>query len=404
MLQNVGTVRNTGLELAVGITPLRSSAMTWHAQLLYSRNRNQLAALGAGVVPDTAAGLVEGYALYGRWVHPIAGFADANGDGVLQPTEVAVGSGFVYRGQLQPKYTLALVTDVALFHKPSGAGGHGQLRGRRDAAGPGGAAGVGAPAGVRQSGAPLAAQAVAVAATRSTDPSAYGLVHRLATLRFTALSVSYRAPAGIARFLRAQQLSVAVQGANLGLHSTYGGRDPNEGSWTPSESVVDRGQLPLPRLWQLAVRLTYGADVDGADAVSMGLRVSQTETAARGARPARACWREPRRGGPDRRRARQQPIARRRRGLPGGHRAAFGRVVLFGGGGGHYERAGQATQRNVVGAVVCSWAAFGLLPTDLSEGRRDVRAGDRGASAGDGNLQSAVYRLCAPVGPETRDE
>ncbi len=49
MLQNVGTVRNTGVELAVGVTPLRSSALTWSAQVLYSQNRNVLAALGAGV-------------------------------------------------------------------------------------------------------------------------------------------------------------------------------------------------------------------------------------------------------------------------------------------------------------------------------------------------------------------
>lgn len=258
VLQNVGLVRNTGVELAAGVTPLRSSVLTWSAQVLYSQNRNTLAKLGAGVVPDTAAGLVEGHALYSRWTHPIIGFTDANSDGVLQPSEVEVGRGFAYRGQLQPKYTLAVATDVALFH---GAIGVAATVSYEDGATQ--LDQVARSAWVLQRAldnpeAPLAEQAVAMSATRSTEPSSVsGVVHRLATLRFSSLSVSYRVPTVVARLVRAQQLSVAVQGANLGLRSTYGGRDPNVSNWTPSEQVVDRGQLPMPRLWQVAVRLTY---------------------------------------------------------------------------------------------------------------------------------------------------
>ncbi len=49
----------------------------------------------------------------------------------------------------------------------------------------------------------------------------------------------------------------ALQGANLALHTTYQGKDPNVNAWSPWEAVVDTGQMPQPRTWQFQINLTY---------------------------------------------------------------------------------------------------------------------------------------------------
>ena len=82
-------------------------------------------------------------------------------------------------------------------------------------------------------------------------------MQEVSTFRFSSLSVNYRAPISVARLLLAQQLTVAVQGSNLALHSTYRGKDPDVNSWSPGETIVDTGQLGQPRLWQIRVDLQY---------------------------------------------------------------------------------------------------------------------------------------------------
>ncbi len=79
----------------------------------------------------------------------------------------------------------------------------------------------------------------------------------VSTLRFNSMAVSYRMPQRVARLLGAENVSVALQGANLGLHTNYRGKDPNVNAWSPGETVVDAGQLPQPRTWQLNVALHY---------------------------------------------------------------------------------------------------------------------------------------------------
>jgi outer membrane receptor protein involved in Fe transport len=256
-LTNIGNIRNRGLELTLRLTPIRLPALTWSAQVNYSQNSNLLVKLGSGVLENRAQGIVEGFPVGGRWARPILGFADQNGNGVLQREEIQVGDSLVYMGRLLPASTSALFTNLVLF---------------------GGAVGVTAgfsyTAGETQidqtlrtnwvleralvdPSVPFSQQAAVLASTTGSNPTDYGLMQEVSTLRFTSLSVNYRAPGSVARLLRAQQLTVAIQGSNLGLHSTYHGKDPDVTAWGPGETVVDTGQLPQPRIWQLAVFLAY---------------------------------------------------------------------------------------------------------------------------------------------------
>jgi hypothetical protein len=264
---NIGNIRNTGVELSVLFTPVRLPALSWSTQLQYSRNQNVLTKLGESVAPNRREGIVEGYPVRSQWARPILSFADQNGDGQLQRGEVQVGDSLVYVGRLLPDYTAGLHTNVALFNGALGI-----------------TAGFNYTAGATQKNMTALNQALSRAMSDATAPfseqaavlayqglgggcpndpeclspaTEYGILQTVATWRFQSLAVNYRAPTAVARLLRAQQLSVALQGDNLGLHSSYRGKDPDVNAWSPGERVVDEGQLPQPRTWQLAVFLQY---------------------------------------------------------------------------------------------------------------------------------------------------
>ena len=80
---------------------------------------------------------------------------------------------------------------------------------------------------------------------------------RHGTTRHYHLSVRYALPAGLARRLGAQRLSIAVQGSNLGLWTNYRGLDPNVNTLDTGNSVTDTGVLPMPRIWQVRLDATY---------------------------------------------------------------------------------------------------------------------------------------------------
>jgi hypothetical protein len=59
----------------------------------------------------------------------------------------------------------------------------------------------------------------------------------------------------VSRRLRVPNLSVALQGENLALHSNYRGKDPNVSAIATGNFTADTGQLPMPRVWSLNVRI-----------------------------------------------------------------------------------------------------------------------------------------------------
>jgi hypothetical protein len=52
-------------------------------------------------------------------------------------------------------------------------------------------------------------------------------------------------------------MAVALQGTNLGLHTNYRGKDPNVNAYASGNGLLDTGQLPEPRMWQLRFSLGY---------------------------------------------------------------------------------------------------------------------------------------------------
>jgi hypothetical protein len=64
-------------------------------------------------------------------------------------------------------------------------------------------------------------------------------------------------PMALTRFFHANMMQVALQGSNLGLHSSYRGMDPNVNAYSSGNLSADSGQLPQPRTWSLRVSLGH---------------------------------------------------------------------------------------------------------------------------------------------------
>ena len=251
-LVNIGRVRNSGFELAIGTNLIRASVFSLNTQFHVSRNRNKVLSTGStGTIAGSGGSRVQaGYPLFGLWAKPIVSFADVNGDGIISRAEVQLGDDEVFMGAVEPDYEAALYTNMSFFRgivtlTTGFSYTHGQLQINNVARDN--------PFTVRAANdptAPLAEQAAAV--VREETP--YGLAQVLSTFRFNSLALSFNAPERVARIFRARTASITVQGTNLGLKTNYRGRDPNVNAYATGNTIADTGQLPLPRSWSFGLR------------------------------------------------------------------------------------------------------------------------------------------------------
>lgn len=260
LVMNLGRVRNRGVELSAAITPVRSTMATWTANLTYSSTRNTLLRIADGVAPylnrtGSGARYVVGYPLAGLWAKPLVSYADVDGNGVIDATEIAVGDSLAYLGPPYPKYTAGIFNTVTLLN--------GRLSVSAGLQFTDGAAQVNqsylvnrwlSPV-LTESSTPLAQQAAAIAMSQTVYP----LAQIVSTLRFDSFSLSYLLPPAFASRIRAQSVTLSLQGSNLGTHSNYSGIDPNVNVFSANEQagVADAGVLPSPRTWRGGATVTF---------------------------------------------------------------------------------------------------------------------------------------------------
>jgi TonB-linked SusC/RagA family outer membrane protein len=254
ILQNIGVVRNWGVEASLSAQLVRSDLATWSVSLGMSHDRNVVVRLGQGVSAFFDEGMtrvVPGYPLFGNWVRPILGYADANGDGVLEPSEVLYGDTAVYVGSTLPNYTANLNTTLSLFRGAlSVAAGFSYEDGKTQT---NQVASDLAPftRGWNDPSAPISEQIGIV------DRYGFSWIQTTNTLRFNSLSVSYNLSRRLAQRFDADAMSLSLIGSNLGLHTNYHGLDPNVNAYATGNAVTDNGVLPQPRTWQIRVNASY---------------------------------------------------------------------------------------------------------------------------------------------------
>ena len=275
--KNIGVVRNTGTEVTATATPVQSRALSWTVGGNFSKNSNVVVRLNQGQLPILLNGVgitnlqtrvQAGYPLFGEFTRSILGYADANQNGIIDPSEIVYGDSAVYVGHQDPNYQLNLTNDVVLLN--------GQLSVHTTFAYENGLTqyNAGACGGYLNSifallpnapNTPLATQAAVVAsgcgvaATSSGAGSVIGLVQTVNTFRFQSLSVNYVLPKRVATWVRVPRMTVALQGNNLGLHTNYRGKDPDVNAFSTvsaGDQTADTGQIPEPRTWLL--RVTVG--------------------------------------------------------------------------------------------------------------------------------------------------
>ena len=254
IFQNIGEIRNTGLELTVTTEVVRSNVVSWSETLNFSQNHNLVVALGPGVTPfdlNGPARVAPGYPLFGYWAKPILAYYDANHDGIIEASEVRLGDTAVYMGSSEPKYQASLFTAISLFRGAvtATAGLSYQhaftqfnqgMRGFFFSS-------------VADPSSPQSAQASAAVA----DQTAYGFMETVSVLRLNSFSLAYNLPQRLASRMGAQGVSVQLQGTNLGLWTKYRGKDPNVNVFSTGNIVADAGVLPIPRTWRLSARVAY---------------------------------------------------------------------------------------------------------------------------------------------------
>jgi TonB-linked SusC/RagA family outer membrane protein len=263
ILKNIGTVRNTGLEMMMGAELVRSAPVTWSAQLQVSRNRNVVISLGPGVAPFSVenGGLLQairpGYPLFGIWARPIVGYADANHDGVIEPNEVQVGDSAKYMGVSTPDYDASFHTSLSLFRRAISIDAGFDYQHAVTQINATALDHQSASRALNDPSAPQGELAGTLVLMSDATSTPYGLIQTVNTLRFNSLSVAYALPSAAAQRVGARALTVALQGTNLGLFTNYRGKDPNVNAYPIGNGVLDNGQLSAPRTWQLRVSASY---------------------------------------------------------------------------------------------------------------------------------------------------
>ncbi len=273
--ENIGKVRNTGVEASATAGLVQGRSVTWDMTVNASVNHNKLISLAPGVADQIVSSYpaqyrqAPGYPLYGLWA-PGVTYADANHDGVIEANEVTLADSASYAGSSLPTQEASVSTHLALWRGVVTVGGVLDYRGGYRIAN-GAVLQADNTGNTRQTNvatAPLWLQA------RAIENAAFNFnrldVEDGSLVRVRELSITYAVPQGFARALRARSVSVTGAVRNLALWSRYTGVDPeasntlaNNIQSTPTNARYmvnsnvreDFGSVPLLRYWVLRLNV-----------------------------------------------------------------------------------------------------------------------------------------------------
>lgn len=259
-VENLGEVTNQGIEVNIDARIVERDDLSWSIGITGAKNSNELVELGEGVTPIQGFGYKQavGFPLYGLWWPRLESWEDANGDGIIVPSEVVVTDTAVFNGSTIPTQNLQVATSLSLLNDRVEIGGLVDYQGGfvshnvntlfqcafvqncRD---------------LNDPDAPLEAQAKAVAGARAFG--AYAEDASFVKIREAHLRLN--TPREWAQRIGARTASVILTGRNLFTFTNFTSWDPEvntSGASTdgPNYNFVQAGQL---RTFMLRVNLGY---------------------------------------------------------------------------------------------------------------------------------------------------
>lgn len=238
-LTNIGSVKNTGVEIALNAQLVQQRLFGWDVTLSHATNDNKVVSLG-NTPPQTGipTRITAGYPLSSYWERPILSYTDKNGDGLITywadtaKNEVVVGDSVIFRGYATPRYTTTGVSGFDLLNKRlrvvtmwdwrSGNRWYNnteRIRCTRPNC-----------SGRMNLNATLEDQAMNIAANEHPARTLDGYLQPGSFVRLREASVQYTfSPDAARRLARARSLNVVLSGRNLKLWTKYRGTDPESG-------------------------------------------------------------------------------------------------------------------------------------------------------------------------------
>jgi TonB-linked SusC/RagA family outer membrane protein len=258
--ENLGSVRNRGVELLVNATVFNRPAFGWDLTLNSSFNSNRIEALGIPTILGTTTRQQVGYPVDAWFQQPYT-YSDADGNGIITANEIVVDDSARYIGPSQPAREITLISGFDLFNRKlriSGSfdhkGGRYQLNGTER---------IRCESRLNCRGeidpsAPLWEQARSVALRETAARTQYGFFEKADFIRFREFSATYQLPDAWARSARMTRASVTLAARNLFLITNYSGIDPESNYFSGATGIQSDFQTqPPPTYWTLRVNLGF---------------------------------------------------------------------------------------------------------------------------------------------------
>lgn len=264
IFRNLGLVQNQGVEGLINANIFTKDPVQWNVGVNVSSNHNKVLNLGSfggkPIVPilfgaDNAQRHQNGFPAGGYWQQPYS-FKDANGDGIIDFSEVTLADSSKYLGTPFPTLQTTFTTQLTVFK-------YFRINGQLDYEG--GQKLLNFTEDFRckfdlcdaanNPKASLAAQAANVAQLMGSDA---GFIQPATFWKLREVSVTLLAPESIARRAGASSLSLTVAGRNLHTWTSYKGFDPelNENA-TGNFSADDFLTLPPLRVYTFRIDVAW---------------------------------------------------------------------------------------------------------------------------------------------------
>jgi TonB-linked SusC/RagA family outer membrane protein len=261
-MENIGEMENTGLEGAFNVTAIDADDVTWDVRFSMATNSNEVTSLGGeepiifGLTGATQRHQV-GNPAGAYFQRPIESFGDANGDGIIDSTEVVVGDSAEYIGQPFPTMEMTASTTLdlwGLFRLSALVdykGGHqifnATMWDRCDA-------------GVCEeryiAGSSLEEQARWVA--YDNEGTLAGYMEDADFWKLREVSLTMNVPETVHTMFGASDMRLTVAGNNLATWTDYSGFEPEvNGAGQANYNTFDFRTLPPLRMWTLRLDVSF---------------------------------------------------------------------------------------------------------------------------------------------------